>query len=162
MKEVSNINNLPSVPAVYLMYEGKDVIYAGVSKSLKARILQHLIRRDSSITTGASAVSINPDYLDKIVWYQYDSFEDKITREAAEIIAFDVFKPVIKSRGKVNNASKELSLNEDFKKEITNLFDKGISGYLKIENFETVLYKVSKLEEKINLLQDKIENLPSK
>jgi predicted GIY-YIG superfamily endonuclease len=43
-----------------------DVSYVGIAGHLKRRIEQHLIRRDSSVTTGTSVVSLNPELVTKL------------------------------------------------------------------------------------------------
>ena len=56
MTSVSPIADLPNEPAVYAMYGGSGaglyVAYVGVASKLKQRVTQHLVRRDSSVTTG--------------------------------------------------------------------------------------------------------------
>lgn len=67
MGGLDSIPLLPNASAVYAMLSGSGagsgayVAYVGVAGKLKQRITQHLVRRDSSVTTGASAVSLNPD-----------------------------------------------------------------------------------------------------
>lgn len=67
MRVVHAIADLPQVPIVYAMYGGQGpgryVAYVGIGKSLKSRAIQHLVRRDSSVTTGTSAVRLDPDYV---------------------------------------------------------------------------------------------------
>jgi len=56
---------IPSVPGIYALYgvdgSARFVAYVGKAGKLRERLGQHLVRRDSSITTGASVVSLNPD-----------------------------------------------------------------------------------------------------
>ena len=81
MQTVTSFADIPAVPGVYALYSGKgrarDVVYVGVSKNLKARLGHHFLRRDSSITTGASAVSLNPDKISEIVWWRHRRFRGK-------------------------------------------------------------------------------------
>ena len=62
MRVFSQVYDLPNTPAVYAFYsEGRGPQYAayvGIAGKLKQRIVQHLIRRDSSLATGALAVSL--------------------------------------------------------------------------------------------------------
>jgi excinuclease UvrABC nuclease subunit len=61
--DLSIISELPNVPGVYAMYGGQGrglyVAYVGVAKQLRRRMMQHLVKRDSSIATGTSAVALN-------------------------------------------------------------------------------------------------------
>lgn len=67
MQTTTTGSDLPNVPAVYAMYGGRGrsqyVAYVGVADKLRARIEQHLARRDSSMTTGTSAAMLNPDHV---------------------------------------------------------------------------------------------------
>jgi len=101
-KTLSNISELPKVPAVYIMRSGRSrgayVAYVGMAKSLKRRITEHLVKRDSSVTTGTSATALNPDYVTEVCWREYPSFDKTHVLEAAELIAFEVFNPALRSR----------------------------------------------------------------
>lgn len=94
MDIITSIAELPNRPAVYAIYGGKHprryIAYVGQAKSLRMRILQHLITQDSSIATGTSAVHLNPDYVRGIFWWVHPDFSNKDAREAAEVIAFEV------------------------------------------------------------------------
>lgn len=118
MKNVSSISELPTYPAVYAMYGGKGrslyVAYVGTSKSLKQRMVQHLVNRDSSVTTGTSAVGLNVDYVTKIAWWENSGFDDQDFLRAAELVAFDVLDPALRSRGRTTDGAKELYSSEDF------------------------------------------------
>ncbi|MCD4782602.1 MAG: GIY-YIG nuclease family protein [Candidatus Eremiobacteraeota bacterium] len=90
----SFLSNVPKYPAVYAMYGGTGrsqyVAYVGIAKNLRQRLEQHLIRRDSSVTTGTSASTLNPDYVTEIRWWTHSRFSDRAALEAAEIIAFNL------------------------------------------------------------------------
>jgi hypothetical protein len=74
------------------------VAYAGIVGKLKQRVVQHLIRRDSSAATGASAISLNPDHLTRIEWRGHPSFNKTVNLKVAEMVAFDLFQPALRSR----------------------------------------------------------------
>jgi hypothetical protein len=92
------------------MYGGegghKYVAYVGIADKLKRRIAQHLLTRDSTVATGTSAVGINPDYVREIVWWTHKSFTDRRRLETAELVAFDVLNPALRSRGGINSDAK--------------------------------------------------------
>ena len=83
--------------------------YVGTAGKLKQRIIQHLIRRDSSVTTGTSAASLNPDYVTNLSWWEHPDFEVTAKLKAAELIAFEVLNPVLRSRGPVNRSALQLA-----------------------------------------------------
>lgn len=159
MVEVLKINELCNVPAIYLMQDKKDVVYIGESGELKKRINQHLIRKDSSITTGASAVCLKTEYLKNIKWFESDVFNDETQRKAAEIIAFNYFNPVIRSRGNEDRKARKLSEDTNFRNKIEEIFSNEASGCLKIQNLETTLEKIDELNKKINRLESIFERM---
>src|SRR5215469_8911275 len=78
VKTPPTIAQLPNVPAVYALYGGQSralhVAYVGLATKLKSRIMQHLVTRDSSVTTGIHAVSLNPDFVTRVEWWEYFDF----------------------------------------------------------------------------------------
>ena len=106
MRDFTQIYTLPNAPAVYAFYSGgrgpQHVTYVGTAGKLKQRIIQHLIRRDSSVTTGTSAASLNPDHVTNLSWWEHSDFEVSAKLKAAELVAFEVLNPVLRSRGAVN------------------------------------------------------------
>jgi excinuclease UvrABC nuclease subunit len=72
MADITATSELPNLPAIYAMYGGQGrsryVAYVGLATKLKSRVEQHLVRRDSSVTTGVSAVSLNPEYVTEVRW----------------------------------------------------------------------------------------------
>ena len=77
---------------------------------------QHLLKRDSSVTTGASAISLNPDKIAECHWWLHESFGTREYLEAAELIAFERFNLTLVSRVTPSTRALEISNNEGFKK----------------------------------------------
>src|SRR3954447_23265179 len=80
--------------------------YVGEAGSLSGRIDQHFVRRDSSVATGVAAATLNPDAVREVRWWEHPSFEDKAQRQAAELVAFRVLDPALRSRGGIGTESK--------------------------------------------------------
>ena len=90
-----------------------------------------MIRRDSSIVTGANGYSLNPDYVKKVSWWKHDLFTSPDNLIAAELIAFKQLNPIIRSQGNKTQAN-EISNDEDFTNEMVQLFQGEPSGELNI------------------------------
>jgi len=157
MKRVSSISKLPTCPAVYALYGGKGrgvyVAYVGTSKSLKQRIGQHLVNQDSSVTTGTSAVGLNADYVTKIAWWEHSGFDDPDFLRAAELVAFDVLDPALRSRGQVTDRAKDLHGSKDVHREMTAVFQAEPAGALNIPSLEEALNRIDELERRIAALE---------
>ena len=99
---VQHINHLPSVPAVYALYGGhgahRYVGYVGISDNLKRRINHHLVQRSSSVVTGVAVASLNPDLVTEVEWWEDKSFGKTLRLAAAELVAFEILNPVLRSR----------------------------------------------------------------
>ena len=149
----SFISSLPKVAAIYAMYGGtqtrKYVAYVGITGNLKDRIIQHLVRRDSSITTGAQAVSLNPDKVTEIRWWQHEGFSDGNYRAAAETVAFEVLDPVLRSRGNITEKAKEITSSSEFKVQMRKLLKSEPAGNLVIPNLKSALDRIAELERKL-------------
>jgi len=156
----SMMKKVSSSQGIYAMFENKsdkNSVYVGISTNLRNRIRQHMIRRDSSVTTKTSAVRLNPDYIEVIRWWVNDKFEDKIVLEAAELAAFDVFNPVLRSKSSVSREAEKLYQQKKFKSEIKSILLEKQSGELHFPDLSKVLGKIDRLKMRVDRLEDKIE-----
>ena len=95
MRSFDEIKHLPQFPGIY-GFKGPndnqgDYSYIGLSKKLRERVSQHLLKRDSSVATGASAISLSPDKIAECHWWIHGTFGERQYLEAAELIAFEIF-----------------------------------------------------------------------
>ncbi|MGA7557419.1 MAG: hypothetical protein WBV60_20815 [Terriglobales bacterium] len=155
------IAELPNCPALYALYGGTGkrayVAYVGITDRLKRRMAQHLVTRDSSAATGTSATGINPDYVTEIRWWDHHRFSDPAVREAAELVAFDLLDPVLRSRKSVGKAAQELLKSSRFRKEMETLIKKGPSGHLLIPSLEQVALRLSKVEDRLHQIEEQLK-----
>ena len=160
MVEIFSIKDLPGTPAVYAMYGGVGtglyIAYVGIADDLRRRINQHLILRNSSIATGVSTVHLNPNQVTEIRWWQHEKLTDKAGREAAEIIAFDILNPVLRSRGKKNKSALLLCEDKEFYEEIKKVFTQLPNGRLMILTLERALERIEKLEKRISKIEQEL------
>ena len=119
-------SHVPTSPAIYALHGGtagnRRVAYVGQARNLRIRLRQHLLLRDSSITTGAAVVSLNPDLVRAVDWWTHDGFSDSVTLEAAELVAFDVLDPTLRSQGWPSLPARELSSKTQFIESFRKLF----------------------------------------
>jgi hypothetical protein len=157
MHKIPKISELPNSPAIYALYGGKGqkkfVAYVGIADKLRQRVSQHLVRRDSSIVTGISVVSLNPDYVTGIKWWEYSDFSKRDYLEAAEVIAFEIFDPVLRSRGKLTDRANQLLKDADFQREIRSLFLGEPQGNMDFPDFQEILEKICKLEDDLKMIK---------
>jgi hypothetical protein len=145
------------------MYGGQRtnlyVAYIGVANKLKNRIQQHLIRRDSSVATGTSAVGINPDYITEVHWWQHPYFAKRDKLIAAELVAFDVFEPFLRSRGSIKKEAIDIYNDSTFQDEMRELFTGKPTGRLILFALQDALRKIEELEQKVDALERMVGKL---
>ena len=157
MRDFSPIYDLPNAPAVYAFYSGgrgpRYVAYVGIAGKLKQRVVQHLIRRDSSVATGVSAVSLNPDQVTRIEWWGHPSFNKTVNLKAAEMVAFDLLQPALRSRGRDDSAGKEVLADPTFRKSMEVLFNGKPNGTVDFLTLSDALKRINQLEKRIEELE---------
>lgn len=142
------------------MYGGQGrsryVAYVGLGTKLRGRVEQHLIRRDSSVTTGVSAVSLNPDFVTEVWWWEHPDFDKQDVLEAAELVAFDELEPALRSRGGITDRAKQLYANQEFRSQMQDLFRHGPAGCLVIRSLPQAWEKIGELEERLRRIEEKL------
>jgi hypothetical protein len=150
---------VPRVPAVYAMYAGEPprtwVAYVGMAGNVHARLSQHFIRQDSSIVA-ASAVRLDLDYIRYIEWWEHQDFGDEAKRHAAELIAFDVFEPLLRSRGNPTRAAVEFYEDPAFRTEFERMFRDPPTGRMFHARLPDLARKVHSLEARIDALEARL------
>ena len=157
------LENVPSDPAVYALIGGRgksrNIAYVGIADDLKRRLGQHIEKRNSSITTGASIVSIDPEKITQIIWWVHPSFADRGQLEAAEEIAFEVLEPTVRSRGNVTERARKIVLDEKFSNEMRSFFKNRPSGQIEMLTYEELIEKVNCIEENMESIRKELERL---
>ena len=159
MRDFSAISELPQCPAVYALYSGNgpafQVVYVGIASKLRPRIRQHLLLRDSSVTTGASAVSLNPNFVSAIRWWEHQDFTDDGRRIAAELVAFEVLNPVLRSRGNVPFAAQQLFNDDDFLGQMRTLFENKPTGEKLFPSLHDALKRIEDIEIRLAAVENR-------
>lgn len=157
MLTLTSIAELPRTPAVYAMYGGTGpglyVAYVGVAGSLHRRIDRHLVRRSSSVTAGTSAAMLNPDKITLLRWWEHVRFSERGFLEAAELVAFEVLQPTLRSRGAIRRESQLLFDQPDVKQELSLLFQSDPAGELIIRTLEDAFRRMDEFERRLVSLE---------
>jgi hypothetical protein len=160
IRVVTTISALPNNPAVYGLYGGnateREVAYVGIADKLRQRVRQHLLRRDSSVVTGTAVVSLNPDLVTAVRWWEHVGFAERIRLEAAELVAFEVLEPTLRSRGVSQAQARQLYADADFYEEMHTLFSGEPAGQLAIPTLQDALEHIAKLERRVALLEGRL------
>jgi len=160
MVVISDISELPRMPAVYALYggEGKSryVAYVGIATKLKQRIKQHLVRRSSSVVAGKDATMLNPEFVTEINWWEYPKFTEQDDLEAAELVAFDVLQPALRSRGAVTARAQALYDDAGFSDATRKLFAGSPAGKLVLPTLPEAIRRIVALERRIVALETQL------
>lgn len=150
-------NAVPRKPGIYAMYGGLPprtwVAYVGQAGNVAQRLAQHLDRRSSSVATGTSAVGLNVDYVAYVAWWLHPSFSDKTHRLAAELVAFGVLEPALRSRGGIGQPAVDLAQDPRFAHEIGVLLRGEPSGRYRPPALPDLADRVAELEARLGKLE---------
>lgn len=154
----SYFRDAPKSPGIYALYAGRDkamyVAYIGMAGNIRQRLVKHLVERNSSVVTGASAVSLNPDKVSEVRWWVHEDFKEYL-REA-ELVAFEVLQPVLQSRQTKSPPAQFIATQKPFAKRMRKVFTGPPSGRIQIPSFHDVLEKLSQLEQRMYCIERKI------
>jgi hypothetical protein len=99
---------------------------------------------------------LNPDYVTKLQWWSHQKFVDRSILEAAELIAFDIFEPTLRSRGKITGKARELYDQKEFKGEMKKLLEHEATGQLIFQTLQDVLDRIEQIEDRIKVLEKQL------
>jgi hypothetical protein len=149
-----DISIVPNKPGLYLLEDfSGNISYVGISRALRGRLDQHFNRRDSSVTTGAAAASLNPDRIHCAKWWLDPRFEDLTWREAAELVAFERFEPTLRSLGGITEAARKMIESANFKDLVNEILNREPDGQYSPLNLPNLLSKLVELEQRIKELE---------
>src|SRR5437660_6082407 len=117
------------------MYGGEPpargwVAYVGDAGNLRQRLGQHFINRDSSVVTGTSAAGLNIDHVRYVEWWEHEAFKDEDSRRAAELVAFDLLNPALRSRANPRRIARDLYGDRGFYGSMAEVFNAPPAGML--------------------------------
>ena len=104
------------------------------------------------MVTGAAATSINPDLTSTVQWWATAEMEDPVIREAAELVAFDVLDPALRSRGGVRTSAAALAADPSFLDRITVLLTEEVNTVC-FPSVQELASRLSALEDRVALLE---------
>ncbi|MBE2320397.1 hypothetical protein DVA67_030820 [Solirubrobacter sp. CPCC 204708] len=125
----------------------------GIAGNLHRRLEQHVVRRDSSVVTGASAVGVKIELVRYIDWWTAEVFHDDDARHAAELVAFDVLDPALRSRGRPRQTALELAADAGFVEQVRALLAAQPEGRLILPTLASLSERIRTLEERLTRLE---------
>lgn len=158
-----SLDSIPTEPGIYAMYDRNNkAAYVGESGNIHQRIKDHIVNRDSTAVTRLSPTMLNPDYVYRICWWCCDSiFNDKINRQAAEIVAFDALKSAHISRAAFVGKARNRACEQPFRTNMQNLFNDEPAGCYYPPTLQNLANCVSQLCKRVSELKLEIERLNS-
>jgi hypothetical protein len=160
MNEIASISQVPNIPAVYAMFGGqrktKYVAYVGLAGKLRNRLEQHLVLKDTAVTTGVMAVSLNPEFITEVQWWEHPDFKKKDVLRAAELVAFDFLEPALRSRMAITDRVKKIFESEAFYRRMLKVFEGEATGRLVIHTASDTRHRLADHEARLRALEQKI------
>ncbi len=162
MRDFWSIQFISKAPGIYCLlgfsHRGLWPAYVGIGTNIQTRVSQHLEYRNSSVSTGASAVSLDPSLIGGCRWWTDPSFQDPVRLLAAELIAFEHLQPALRSRGGINRAALDLQRDPAFCAWVSDLLTQQTS-MVEFPGISHLGKQVRALEKKIEILEAKLAEL---
>ena len=158
--EVKTFSEIPNVPAVYALcgratlHRGTYIAYVGHTDHLRTRINDHLIARKTTIITGLSAVGLNPENVMEVLWWEHPSFSKRTIREAAELVAFEVLNPALRSLAPELKRARQAYDDRSFRDEMTSLLSGEPTGRFAVPSLRGALERIEELERRLSALEE--------
>lgn len=150
-------SEVPQRPGLYAMYGGEPprtwVAYVGIAGGVQGRLLQHFVRRDSSVVTGTSAVGVNIEHVRFVDWWEHSLLEDESQRHAAELVAFRVLDPALRSRGNTRQAATALLSSAAFVHAVEELLQSPPTGRYWPPRLSDIAERLAALEARVAALE---------
>src|SRR5699024_1673758 len=124
-----------------------------IAGNVRRRLVQHFERRDSSIVTGASAVGLNVDAVVHADWWEDPSFHDRTSLRAAEVVAFDVLDPALRSRSGGTKDAEALAATARSRNKIERLLASEPAGRYTPLSLDALAKRITSLEQRIQALE---------
>lgn len=158
--EVKTFSEIPNVPAVYALcgratlHRGTYIAYVGHTHNLRKRINDHLIARETRVITGLSAVSLNPENVMEVHWWEHPSFSERTVREGAELVAFEVLNPALRSLAPELKRARRAYDDRSFRDEMTSLLSGEPTGRFVVPSLRGALERIEALERRLSALEE--------
>jgi hypothetical protein len=133
------------------------VAYVGIAGNLRTRLDQHFVKRDSSVVTGTSAVGVNVEHVRYIDWWTRTLFDDENRLHAAELVAFDVLDPALRSRGRPRQAARAYLDDPNFVNDVRKIIGGPADGRLVLPEIADLSDAVADLQRRVDALERRAE-----
>jgi hypothetical protein len=98
-------------------------------------------------------------FITELRWWLHPKFNDRKVLEAAELVAFNLFEPSLRSRGNIRKTALELYKRLDFQIEMKELFSREPDGRFVIPTLQDALNRIEQLEKRIAKLESKSKKI---
>jgi hypothetical protein len=102
---------------------------------------------------------LNPDQITSLSWWVHPDFDETVKLKAAEIVAFEIQNPALRSRAGADNAGLTMLADKDFHGKMKMLFKGNPSGIVEFASLADALTAVRNLKIRIEKLEERISKL---
>jgi len=99
---------------------------------------------------------LNSGNVSEVKWWEHKGFQERHVLEAAELVAFDMLNPTLRSRGAIKHKSMQLYEDTAFRDEMRSLFTSIPSGHLVLRDLSDAFAMIDALEKRVAELERKL------
>jgi hypothetical protein len=107
------------------------------------------------------AVGLRADHVRQVDWWEDAGFSDDVRLQAAELVAFDVLEPALRSRGGIGEAARALSKDDNLRTQMDRLFRGQPSGRLTLPALGQLANQVADLERRLASIEQQVARSPA-
>jgi len=99
---------------------------------------------------------LNVEEITEVRWWEHPDFKERPALEAAELVAFDVLDPALRSRGRISTQARQLYGDSRFCEKMRLLFQEEPADRLIIPSLQEALERIATLEKRLDTIEKHI------
>jgi hypothetical protein len=101
-------------------------------------------------------IRLTVPFVTEVCWWEHPDFGERDVLEAAELVAFHVLEPALRSRGGITDRAKELHDNPEFHEKMRALFSGEPTGRLTVPSLAGALEQIADLSERLAEVESRL------
>jgi hypothetical protein len=92
-------------------------------------------------------------------WWEHPDFKESEKLKAAELVAFEILNPVLRSRGAINRSALHWLSDKAFYKKMKGIFEGNPTGNISFHSLSDAFERINELEKRVHQLEILLKKL---